>query len=778
MTQNEWSRREFLARAGVAAAGSTAFASTLLNLSITRAAAQAGSTGDYKAIVCVFLYGGNDSWNMLVPTAAAEHGVYTGSRGFLALPRTADLGQPWGNDSAPLIDLSGSLPGGRTFGLHPAMPETAALFDSGQLGFVANVGTLVDPIADSTQVTNGSARVPLALYSHSDQQLQWLNASPGERETSGWGGRIGEALSSVAAPTLIPANISTFGQNQWQQGVGSRPYVIAPEGSFSIRGSRGNGSAIRDDRLRFESIADASSRPTFDGQAGGYTNRFRQAYLEELVRSTELHAEFSAEFDLTPFSAMFQGGFEDQLAAVAASIAAREELGMTRQIFFVGIGGWDHHGELLGAHASKLGLLSRGLGRFWSTLGELGVQDEVVTFTGSDFGRTLVSNGNGTDHAWGGNQIVLGGPVVGGRVHGDYPTLLVGDGSESLDVDTNGRLFPTTSLDAVAGELAMWFGVQSGDIEQVLPNNADHRFFDPATTTRPVGFLAGGGVETEPLATLLDTSCLNGDGRIDIEVVNGDDIAHTFEISYPTLPNLNQMRTVAAGGATTVTRTGRRDGPLPVEIYRLTDEVGNPTRVLVTAYALAVNCDPDNPVSYSQSCLADNGRVDVMLTNASAANETYRVTLERPDQPTGLPSRSRTVPPGGQARVTITGRPAGRYRLTVERVGLGVVLDETFDIDCKPPMVAGTFSQASVSCLAGNGLITVDLANPGISTAPLMVDVHVGSLAPQQVTVANGQQATVRRSGRPDGPIEVVVTTTNQSPNRTERHTVVVACDL
>lgn len=785
MTMDDLTRRQFLARAGGAAVGTTAFASTLMNLSITRAAAQVGSGDAYKAIVCVFLFGGNDSWNMLVPTSDAEHAVYSASRGGLALPRSVDLGQVGADEHAPLIDLGGELPSGRSFGLHPAMPETAALFDGGHLGFVANVGMLVDPIDRSSQVTSGSVRVPLALYSHSDQQLQWLNASPAERVTSGWGGRIGESLRAVAVPANIPTNISTFGQNQWQQGTQARPYVIASEGSFSIKGSRGNGFSLRDDRVRFESIAEASGRPTFDSQAGAYTNRFRQAYLDELVRSTELHTEFAAAFDRSPLSATFQGGFEEQLAAVAASIAAREQLGMARQIFFVGIGGWDQHGELLGAHADKLATLSRGLGRFWSTLGELGVREQVVTFTGSDFGRTLVSNGNGTDHAWGGNQIVMGGPVVGGQIHGDYPTLLVGDGAESLDVDTNGRLFPTTSLDAFAGELAMWFGVPAGDLDSVLPNNADHRFFDPATNRRPVGFISDLAGESEPLSASIETSCLNGDGRVDIEVVNGDDVAHAFEVAFPAFPNLNLTRTVAAGASLSVTRTGRRDGPLAVEVYRLTDEIGNPTRVLVTSYDVAIACDPAvGEASYTQSCLADRGRIDVLLANATSTVQTYRVVLERPGRPTGLSPRIRSVPAGGQARVTITGRPDGRYRLTVDRVGAGgagadaVILDEAFDVACASPAPNDALSQASVSCLSGNGLVRVDLFNPGVSIEPLGFEVRVGSLAPQLVTVANAEQATVRRSGRPDGPIDVVVTTTNLGQNRTERHTVVVACDL
>ena len=462
------SRRRFLLDLGCASLGTTTLFSSLTHLGAFSAAAGPSIAGpepaagdDYRALVCILLAGGNDSFNMLLPATAGEYGDYRAARGDLAL------------DRAGLLPLSVAGTGGRRFALHPGMPELQSLFDQGKAAFVANVGTLVEPIT-LRQFENGSARVPLGLFSHADQIAQWQTALPDRRSATGWGGRLADVLSALNGDPRISMNLSIAGTNVFQTGEQTVQFSVTPEGPINIEGY-GEGDLY--DQLRtsaIDSLMNAHYRDVFER---AYARRFRGAidgnrfFSEALAASTPPATVFS-ETELS-----------SSLAMVARTIAARSRLGHRRQTFFVVFGGWDHHDETLDHQQAMLPVLSRALGELYRATVELGVERQVTTFTISDFGRTLTSNGRGSDHGWGGNQIVLGGDVKGGRIYGDYPRLHADNG-----LDTGrGRLIPTLAVDQMFAELALWLGADRSALDLVLPNIG--RFYSPSSGAPPVGFL-------------------------------------------------------------------------------------------------------------------------------------------------------------------------------------------------------------------------------------------------------------------------------------------------
>ena len=469
-------RRQFLGTASCAAVGSASLFSTLMNLRMTNTAAAQGlpisptsanglaGDNDYKALVCIFLAGGNDSFNMLVPRSNAEYNEYATIR--------ADLALPQGN----LIPVNALDTDGREYGVHPSMPEVAQLFEAGDLAFVANVGTLVEP-TNLAGIESGLANLPLGLYSHSDQIMHWQTSVPDKRTGFGWGGRTADLLQSLNDNDTISMNISLAGTNLFQTGTTLTEYSVVPwgDGAVQIYG--------HDDiwwsrhvlqNAAIESMLDLAYQNLFDQT---FANATRSA-----IDGSELFA--SAIAGLPAFTTQFSDNyFSETLAMVAKTIAARNVLGFRRQTFFVLLGGWDHHDEVLNNQMAMLSLVSQGMKEFQDAMVELGVQDEVTTFTASDFGRTLTSNGQGSDHAWGGNHMVMGGSVRGRRVYGDYPALY-----EDNPLDTGrGRLIPTTSCDEYFAEMALWFGVAPSDLSAVFPNIG--RFYDTTSDELPIGFL-------------------------------------------------------------------------------------------------------------------------------------------------------------------------------------------------------------------------------------------------------------------------------------------------
>lgn len=457
-------RRKFLGTTGCAALGTTTFFSTLFNLGMTSEAAarSANNPKDYKALVCILLAGGNDSFNMLIPTDNGAYNEYRVTRSNIALKKDSILGlKPLVTNNQP--DL----------GVHPSMPEVQRLFDAGQLAFVANVGTLVQPTTQA-QYRNESVRLPLGLFSHADQIQQWQTSVPQSRSAAGWGGRMSDILQGMNTNQNISMNISLSGRNIFQSGNRTSEYSIEPEGDGSI-GIAG----YKDDDL----ISDIRTAAINSLMEQKYHDVFTQTYADVVKNAQSTHEIFSKAVTGVKLNTTFsKNEFSQSLQMVARTIAARKTLDVSRQTFFITFGGWDHHDRVLKDQRKMLAMLSKGLSEFNAAMKELKTNDEVTTFSISDFGRTLTSNGNGSDHAWGGNVMAMGGKVKGGQVYGKYPSLAL---KNPLDVD-NGVLLPTTSTDEYFAEIARWFGVSNSDLPAIFPNLSN--FYSPGKTG-PVGFM-------------------------------------------------------------------------------------------------------------------------------------------------------------------------------------------------------------------------------------------------------------------------------------------------
>lgn len=354
------------------------------------------------------------------------------------------------------------------------MPGIQGLFESGNAAFICNVGTLVEPV-DATAVANKSGKVPIGLLSHSDQQMHWQTAFPQDRSDKGWGGKIADIMKSMNVDNGVSMNISLGGNNIFQSGEDIVEYAINNDGAVAIAGWEE--TEVPFFNLMREDITEMVNKE--------YEDIFKNSYTGTLRRSIESNELFNAAInELEPLRQQFKGQtFSQNMKMVANSIAARKTLGMKRQIFFVELGGFDNHDELINKHARLLDRLDEGLTAFYDATKEMGVEDCVTTFTISDFGRTLTSNGNGTDHAWGGNAIVMGGSVKGKQMYGDYPDLSLGN---NLDLG-GGVLVPTTSADEYFAELALWYGVSPNDLSLVLPNLGNFYSYDPNQS--PLQFL-------------------------------------------------------------------------------------------------------------------------------------------------------------------------------------------------------------------------------------------------------------------------------------------------
>jgi len=462
------SRRRFLGTASCAAVGSTTFLSSFLNMGLANSLAGMGKKslsvgGDYKALICILLAGGNDSFNMLVPQNGGHYSEYAGTRSNLALSQ---------GDLLP-IDFTDA--NGKQFGLHPSMPEVQSLFNANKLAFVSNVGTLVEPTS-KVQYLNGGVKLPVGLLSHADQIQQWQTSIPQTRSSKGWGGRMADILQAGNENQNISMNISLSGTNVFQVGNQSTEYAIraAVGGSVGINVLEGTSALDQALKQGAESLL-----------AQQYQEVFTSTFTDKIKDSQANHEEFSAAISQTPALAT---SFSDNpvsanMQMIARTIAARDVLNVSRQTFFVNFGGWDHHDGVLDNQTAMLAMVSKALSEFQTAMEELGLADCVTTFTASDFGRTLTSNGNGSDHAWGGNVMVMGGAVNGGNVYGKYPSLALGGAD-----DVGGAIMlPTISTDEYFAELSRWFGVSKGDLPYVLPNIGN--FYDPNAAALPIGFM-------------------------------------------------------------------------------------------------------------------------------------------------------------------------------------------------------------------------------------------------------------------------------------------------
>lgn len=452
--------------------GSNTFLNTLVNLNLTNTvvAKRALFNNDYKALVFVLLGGGADSFNMLVPKGDAEHAEYAGVRNALALAKE------------DLLPITPNTSDGKTYGLHPSLTEIKTLFDDGNVAFVANVGTIHEPtiLQDYTAKNN----LPLGLFSHSDQIRQWQTSLPLDRRSIGWGGRMADVLATMNENANISMNISLSGNSVFLNGNTATGYVIhhKERASDDIHGSTGI-------------AAYHLNRPDFIARKAGidnvlaaeYENLLSLAYRNTVRNAQDNHEEFSAAIKAIPAFANAISSdafsFGNNLKMVAKTIASRDVLNMNRQVFVVSFGGWDHHDEVLGNQATMLDVLDKGLKEFYEVMEELGVTDQVTLFTGSEFGRTLTSNGNGSDHGWGGHAMVMGGAVKGKEIYGTYPDLFL---DNPLDVG-RGRIIPTMSTDEYFAELALWFGVEKSELSLILPNISN--FYDTTNNESPVSFM-------------------------------------------------------------------------------------------------------------------------------------------------------------------------------------------------------------------------------------------------------------------------------------------------
>lgn len=402
-----------------------------------QALAQTTTGSGYRALVCLFLYGGNDANNMVVPLDATRYQAYQRARPNLALAQSA------------LVPLGGS-----GYGAHPAMAPLRPLFEAGQAAVVANVGPLMVPTTRE-QVRARAVPLPSNLYSHSDQQAAWQSALVDAPGRSGWGGRLLERLVASGTANRGYSDISLAGGNLWEGGDrGLAPYRVSSSGDFGFdfydpRGTDPLSAAVN------SVLAETRSDP------------FEQTWVSMMGRSIENQRVLSSALQASAMGTAFPAsGLGRQLQMAARLIAARGQLGVPRQCFFASIGGFDTHGDdQLQRQNELLGEIAAAVAAFQAAMNELGVARDVTLFTASDFGRTFASNGAGTDHGWGAHQWVLGGAVRGGRVVGRFPELAVG-GPDDVG---QGVWVPGLAVDQLGGELARWFGAEAAVIDEVFP---------------------------------------------------------------------------------------------------------------------------------------------------------------------------------------------------------------------------------------------------------------------------------------------------------------------
>ena len=446
------SRRDFV-RLACCSAATASLVGGLSKFGLVSAFAQ--GTTDYKALICIFLFGGNDSNNSIVPLGSA-YANYAALRANLAIAQGSLL---------PL-----QVGGQANFGLHPNVPELQDLFNNKKaLAVLTNVGTLVRPTTRQTYQSQQS--LPENLFSHSDQQDQWQTSKLSGLANSGWAGRVADALAAANSGAQFPPILSVAGNPIFCTGDVTRPFTMNPGSTPGLSGF--DSSAASQARLQAE-----QQLLTFDTGITLVQSASRivgQAVQQGLTLSGALK-------NISPIQTVFPGtGLGNQLKQVAQVIAARGALGVHRQIFFCSIGGFDTHADQLVTQGPLLQQLSQAISAFYQATQELAVASQVTTFTLSEFSRTLQPGSNdGTDHAWGGHQFIVGGAVKGNNFYGTFPTLALGGPD---DTGSNGRWIPSTSVDQYAATLASWFGVSDVNVATIFPNLNNF-------STRNLGFLS------------------------------------------------------------------------------------------------------------------------------------------------------------------------------------------------------------------------------------------------------------------------------------------------
>lgn len=497
------SRREFVRQSACAALGVSGMVNTLAHLTLMNSAlGQTSLPNDYKALVVLFLFGGNDSNNTLIPRLGhSAYADYKTGRGVLSIYDPADPALPAGaQTSIPITTTAGN------YGIHPSMQPVADLFNAGDLAFVANVGSLTYPITRD-QFLAKSVAVPPQLFSHSDQQIQWQSSVPDRPFSNGWGGRVADLLlGSGYGGSAVSMSVTLAGINSLQMGDDVVQYAVGTNGAISLSGYAGGspstpyGNALNTDgtyktttqgkRLKaFEDIMRFTHQHLLED---GYNEVVRRARSNEALIGSALTAAAGTgvNFDTIFTNANANTSLGQQLKMIARLIGGRSAIGNKRQIFFCSAGGFDTHQDQRNAHSNLMGELARSLKAFNDAMVALGTNDNVLTVTHSDFTRTLTPNGTdintaGSDHGWGGHQIVMGGAVNGGNIFGTFPSLKV---NADQDVDRNrGRWIPTSSVDQYAAVAARWLGVPSAALPTIFPNLG--RFNDPFGSSANLSFV-------------------------------------------------------------------------------------------------------------------------------------------------------------------------------------------------------------------------------------------------------------------------------------------------
>lgn len=469
MYQFNASRREFLRLSSLlSSAGALGVATPFaLNLATMGSAAAQTNISDYKALVCLFLYGANDHANTVLATDSTSWTQYTSVRttseaGSIALPAV-------GNSGGVLAITPNSQQAGRTFALHPAMSELKNIFDAGRAAIVANVGPLLVP---TTLEQYKAARVPLPpkLFSHNDQQSLWQAYAP-EGAAYGWGGRMGDLLAANNSNPIFTA-ISASGNAVFLSGRSIRQYQIGNSGAVAISGLSGS--------LYGSTTAGATLRNIITGDTANYFQKEHAAVTNRAISAQSMLAPAMAtagaggianpsQYTNPNTGLLANNSLAIQLQTVARIIAGRSALGAKRQVFFVSMGGFDTHDAQRTQHADLLAKLSHAIAYFDTTMANVmgsDLRQQVTLFTASDFGRTFTSNGDGTDHGWGSHHFVVGGAVKGKDIYGNFPVTGL---KHAQDVGS-GSLLPQFSVDQYGATLANWFGLSATQINDVFPN--------------------------------------------------------------------------------------------------------------------------------------------------------------------------------------------------------------------------------------------------------------------------------------------------------------------
>lgn len=453
------SRRKFLGVAGRTLASTGLLASFG---GIERAMADdMANTSGYRALVCLFLAGGNNGFNTVVPAGDSGFATYSASRRNLALERSTLLG------------LDGTASDGQSYGLHPSCPELRSLFNDGRMAIISNVGTLVQPTS-VLQARNETVALPTHLFSHIDQQTAWWTSIADGRARLGWAGRMADFYNQQGYDPRLAMNISIGGANYWQEGARAIPYSLGAGGAPTL--SAYTSSHFRNGR-RAELTRGLVERATTDPSlmVREFAAIHNNAADKVSLVNSALNAAGPLQTEFPPVNN--DQHLAAQLRQVARCIKARAQLGDSRQIFYVNLGGFDTHNDELSRQQALLGIVSQNIARFWEAINEIGEQNNVTLFTASDFGRGLTSNGDGSDHAWGNHHFVVGGAVRGGY-YGKMPSLEL-DGPDDVGA---GRIVPTLSTDQYAATLANWFGVGFDALPGIFPNLVNF-------STRNVGFM-------------------------------------------------------------------------------------------------------------------------------------------------------------------------------------------------------------------------------------------------------------------------------------------------